>query len=47
MRLGLGEHLDESTVFPSVHAAIEAFLREPSGAAPAGIDAVGARQEVR
>ena len=47
VRLGLGEHLDESTVFPSVHAAIEAFLREPSGAAPAGIDAVGARQEVR
>lgn len=47
VRLGLGEHLDESTVFPSVHAAIEAFLRERSGAAPAGIDAVGARQEVR
>jgi sulfate permease, SulP family len=47
VRLGLGEHLDESTVFPSVHAAIEAFLREPSGAAPAGIDAVAARQQVR
>jgi len=47
VRLGLGEHLDESTVFPSVHAAIEAFLRELSGAAPAGIDVVDARQEVR
>ena len=46
-RLGLGEHLDQSTVFPSVHAAIEAFLREPSGAAPADVDAVAARQDVR
>jgi MFS superfamily sulfate permease-like transporter len=34
VRLGLGEHLDESTVFPSVHAAIEAFLREPRPTAP-------------
>jgi SulP family sulfate permease len=34
MRLGLGEHLDESTVFPSVHAAIEAFLREWGSIAP-------------
>ena len=35
MRLGLGKHLDEATVFPSVHAAIEAFLRESHSAAPA------------
>jgi SulP family sulfate permease len=42
-RLGLGEHLDEATVFPSVHAAIEAFLRESHGVAPA----VEARQELR
>ena len=33
-RIGLGEHLGESTLFPSVHAAIEAFLRAPQ-AAPA------------
>jgi SulP family sulfate permease len=42
-RLGLGEHLDEATVFPSVHAAIEAFLRESHGVAPA----VEAREELR
>jgi SulP family sulfate permease len=47
VRLGLGEHLNETTVFPSVHAAIEAFLREPSGAAPAGSDAAAARQQDR
>ena len=40
-RLGLGGHLDRSTVFPSVHAAIEAFLHERSGAAPAGVEASG------
>ena len=40
MRLGLGEHLDESTVFPSVHAAIETFLRRVAGHA-------GARPESR
>ncbi len=34
-RLGLGEHLDENTVFPSVHAAIETFLRESRSVAPA------------
>jgi SulP family sulfate permease len=33
-RIGLGEHLGESTLFPSVHAAVEAFLRAPQ-AAPA------------
>jgi SulP family sulfate permease len=33
-RLGLGRHLDEATVFPSVHAAIEAFLRESGSVAP-------------
>jgi len=33
-RLGLGEHLDETTVFPSVHAAIEAFMRESGSVAP-------------
>lgn len=27
VRLGLGEHLEESTVYPSVHAAVEAFLQ--------------------
>lgn len=31
-RIGLGEHLGESTLFPSVHAAIEAFLRLPQAA---------------
>jgi hypothetical protein len=41
-RLGLGEHLDETTVFPSVHAAIETFLRESRSIAPA----VPPRQEV-
>jgi SulP family sulfate permease len=41
MRLGLGEHLDQSTVFPSVHAAIEAFLHERSGDAPAKINGSG------
>jgi MFS superfamily sulfate permease-like transporter len=40
VRLGLGDHLDERTVFPSVHAAIEDFLRQPSGAAPAPADAL-------
>lgn len=40
VRLGLGEHLDRSTVFPSVHAAVEEFLREPSGRAAAEIDAI-------
>jgi SulP family sulfate permease len=44
-RLGLGGHLDRSTLFPSVHAAIEAFLRERSGAAPAGIEAIAPRQD--
>jgi SulP family sulfate permease len=34
-RLGLGKHLDETTVFPSVHAAIETFLRESRRVAPA------------
>jgi SulP family sulfate permease len=33
-RIGLGEHLEKSTLFPSVHAAIEAFVRAP-GATPA------------
>jgi SulP family sulfate permease len=33
-RLGLGEHADKSAFHPSVHAAIEAFLREPGPAAP-------------
>jgi SulP family sulfate permease len=47
VRLGLGEHLDGSTVFPSVHAAIEAFLREPSGVSPADIGVAAGRQEVR
>jgi SulP family sulfate permease len=42
MRLGLGEHLDETTVFPSVHAAIETFLRESHSVAPA----VDPRQQV-
>jgi SulP family sulfate permease len=42
MRLGLGEHLDETTTFPSVHAAIETFLRESRSVAPA----VDRRQEV-
>ena len=46
VRLGLGEHLDESTVFPSVHAAIQAFLHELSGAAPAGIDATGSARQI-
>jgi SulP family sulfate permease len=32
-RIGLGEHLGESTLFPSVHAAIEAFLRAPQSGA--------------
>ncbi len=32
VRLGLGEHVDESTLFPSVHAAIEAFVRDQRGA---------------
>jgi len=45
-RLGLGEHLDRSTVFPSVHAAIEAFLREPSSVAPAPVSPIVARHEV-
>jgi SulP family sulfate permease len=44
-RLGLGAHLDASTLFPSVHAAIEAFLREPSGATPAQIDGSSAHEE--
>jgi len=42
-RLGLGEHLDRSTVFPSVHAAIEEFLRQPSGGTPAEIDTTAPR----
>src|SRR5262249_48112456 len=46
-RLGLGEHLEQSTVFPSVHAAIEAFRGERSGAAPAGVEAIAPRKEVR
>jgi len=46
VRLGLGEHLDHSTVFPSVHAAIEAFVRESGSAAPAGAATI-ARQQVR
>lgn len=41
-RLGLGEHLDETTIFPSVHAAIETFLRESRSGAPTG----DRRQEV-
>src|SRR5262249_31621396 len=28
-RIGLGEHLGQTTLFPSVHEAIEAFRREP------------------
>ena len=47
VRLGLGEHLEESTVYPSVHAAIEAFSGLPDGAEPAGIDASTTRQEAR
>jgi SulP family sulfate permease len=46
-RLGLGAHLDRSTVFPSVHAAIEAFLGEPSGAAPADVAAGATNLDVR
>ena len=46
-RLGLDEHLDKSTVFPSVHAAIEAFLDAPGGAAPVGIETSATRQEAR
>jgi SulP family sulfate permease len=42
-RLGLGGHLVETTVFPSVHAAIETFLRESRSVVPA----VEPRQEVR
>ncbi len=45
-RLGLDERLDKSTVFPSVHAAIEAYLGETKRAAPARFDVVGAPQEV-
>src|SRR5262249_16048855 len=30
--VGLGEHLRETSLFPSVHAAIEAFRRESLGA---------------
>jgi SulP family sulfate permease len=41
-RLGLGGHLVESTVFPSVHAAIETFLRESRSVAAA----VHPRQEL-
>jgi SulP family sulfate permease len=40
VRLGLGDHLDKTTVFPSVHAAIEDFLRQPSGTTPAAVDAL-------
>jgi SulP family sulfate permease len=47
VRLGLGEHLEETTVFPSVHAAIEAFSGPPGGAEPAGIDASTTRHEAR
>ena len=47
VRLGLGEHLEETTVYPSVHAAIEAFSGPPGGAEPAGIDASTTRQEAR
>ncbi|HXJ33848.1 MAG TPA: hypothetical protein VMS22_07370 [Candidatus Eisenbacteria bacterium] len=46
-RRGLGAHLDRSTVCPSVHAALEAFLGELSGAAPGNVAAVAARQEDR
>jgi SulP family sulfate permease len=35
VRIGLGEHLEERTVFPSVHAAIETFLRAPRAVTPA------------
>jgi SulP family sulfate permease len=34
-RIGLGEHLEKSTLFPSVHAAIEAFVRGPGATPPA------------
>jgi hypothetical protein len=35
VRIGLAEHLEERTVFPSVHAAIETFLRAPRAVTPA------------
>jgi len=47
LRLGLGEHLEETTVFPSVHAAIEAFRRVPSDGGPAAANASVRRQEAR
>jgi len=47
VRLGLGGHLEETTVFPSVHAAIAAFFGAPGGAEPAGIDGSTTRQEAR
>jgi SulP family sulfate permease len=36
-RIGLGDHLRRESLFPSVHAAVEAFRRESAGAnAPKG-----------
>ena len=47
VRLGLGEHLHETTVFPSVHAAIGVFLDQQGRAGPAVVGAGGTAAQAR